>query len=116
MLTQPHLFIIHNDGTGTATSVDLGVNYPANSNLYIYDIKITSTGSSSPTGSGGVYTGVTVRRTTVSTGATISTDYTVTSNYPTGVGINPVLWITNNATAAANSLYYFGAITYNSTI
>lgn len=114
--TSTNLFIIHNDGTGTATSVDLGVNYPANSNLYIYDIKITSTGSSSPTGSGGVFTGVTVRRITVSTGATISTDYAVPSNYPTGVGINPALWITNNASAVANSLYYFGAITYNSTI
>jgi hypothetical protein len=113
--TSANLFIIHNDGTGTATSVDLGVNYPATSNLYIYDIKITSTGSSSPTSSGGVYTGVTVRRTTVSTGATISTDYTVPGNYPAG-GINPALWITNNASAVANSLYYFGAITYNSTI
>ena len=107
--TSTNLFIIHNDGTGTATSVDLGVNYPATSNLYIYDIKITSTFA-------GVFTGVTVRRTTVSTGATISTDYAVISNYPTGVGTNPVLWITNNASAVANSLYHFGAIGYNTTI
>jgi len=107
--TSSNLFIIHNDGTGAATSVDLGVNYPATSNLYIYDIKITSTFA-------GVYTGVTVRRTTISTGATISTDYTVTSNYPTGVSTNPALWITNNASAVANSLYHFGAIGYNTTI
>lgn len=106
--TSSNLFIIHNDGTGTATSVDLGVNYPATSNLYIYDIKITSTFA-------GVFTGVTVRRTTISTGATISTDYTVPGDYPS-VGINPALWITNNATATANSLYYFGAIGYNTTI
>ena len=106
--TSANLFIIHNDGSGVCTTFDLGVNYPANSNLYIYDIKITSTFA-------GVFTGVTIRRTTISTGATISTDYVVPSNYPT-VGINPALWITNNATAAANSLYYFGAIGYNTTI
>jgi hypothetical protein len=106
--TSSNLFIIHNDGTGTATSVDLGVNYPATSNLYIYDIKITSTFA-------GVFTAVTVRRTTISTGATISTDYAVPGDYPS-VGINPALWITNNATAVANSLYYFGAIGYNTTI
>jgi hypothetical protein len=106
--TSANLFIIHNDGTGTATSVDLGVNYPATSNLYIYDIKITSSVSA--------YTGVTVRRTTISTGATISTDYAVTSNFPSGVAQNPALWITNNASAVANSLYYFGAIGYNTTI
>lgn len=107
--TSANLFIIHNDGTGAATSVDLGVNYPATSNLYIYDIKITSTFA-------GVYTGVTVRRTTISTGATISTDYAVTSNFPSGVAQNPALWITNNASAVANSLYHFGAIGYNTTI
>ena len=106
--TSANLFIIHNDGTGTATSVDLGVNYPATSNLYIYDIKIFSTVSA--------YTGVTVRRTTISTGATISTDYAVTSNFPSGVAQNPALWITNNASAVANSLYHFGAIGYNTTI
>jgi hypothetical protein len=106
--TSSNLFIIHNDGSGTATSFDLGVNYPATSNLYIYDIKITSTFA-------GVYTGVTVRRTTISTGTTISTDYTVPSNYPT-VAQNPALWITNNATATANSLLHYGAIGYNTTI
>ena len=106
--TSTNLFIIHNDGTGTATSVDLGVNYPATSNLYIYDIKITSTGS--------VFTGVTVRRTTISDNTYITYNYSVPGDYPTGVGINPALWITNNATAAANSLYHFGAIGYNNTI
>ena len=102
--TSTNLFIIHNDGSGVCTTFDLGANYPANSNLYYYDIKIT-----------GVYTGVSVRRTTISTGAIISTDYTVSSNFPT-TSINPALWITNNATAAANSLYHYGAIGYNTYI
>ena len=106
--TSSNLFIIHNNGTGTATSFDLGVNYPATSNLYIYDIKITSAGS--------VFTGVTVRRTTISDNTYITYNYSVPGDYPTGVGINPALWITNNATAAANSLYHFGAIGYNNTI
>jgi len=107
--TSTNLFIIHNDGSGVCTTFDLGANYPGTSTSYIYDIKIISN-------SAGVYTGVTVRRTTISTGATISTDYTVTSNYPTGVSTNPALWITNNASATANSLLHFGAIGYNTYI
>ena len=105
--TSANLFIIHNDGTGTATSVDLGVNYPATSNLYYYDIKITSAGSA--------FTGVIVRRTTISDNTYITYNYSVPSDYPSA-SINPALWITNNATAVANSLYYFGAIGYNTTI
>ena len=105
--TSANLFIIHNDGTGTATSVDLGVNYPATSNLYYYDIKITSAGA--------VFTGVIVRRTTITTGAIITYNYSLPGDYPSA-SVNPALWITNNATAAANSLYYFGAIGYNTNI
>lgn len=106
--TSANLFIIHNDGTGVATSVDLGINYPAASNLYYYDIKITSN-------SAGAYINVSVRRTTISTNAYITYNYNVPGDYPT-TSTNPALWITNNATLTANSLYHYGGIGYNTTI
>jgi hypothetical protein len=90
------MHVIHNDASGTATTIDLGSNYPCNTNTYNYFITIQQTTTS--------YI-VTVERVTVATGVSISETRTLTTNimnYATGV-IQVCTWITNNATASIAS-------------
>ena len=94
--SSTNMHVIHNDSSGTATTIDLGSNYPCNTNIYNYFITIQQTTTS--------YI-VTVERVTVATGARISETRTLTTNimnYATGV-IQVCTWITNNATASIAS-------------
>jgi hypothetical protein len=105
--TSNNLFLIYNDGTGTATSVDLGINYPANS-LFFYDLLIRKNSSSSFS--------VTIRKTRITTGEIISTTNNISTNFPNISNASPAAWITNNATAALNSFRDFGCVIYNNSI
>jgi hypothetical protein len=94
--SSTNMHVIHNDASGTATTIDLGSDYPCNTNTYNYFITIQQTTTS--------YI-VTVERVTVATGASISETRTLTTNimnYATGV-IQVCTWITNNATASIAS-------------
>lgn len=37
---DPNMYIIHNDGTGTATKIDLGSNFPTNDNSVMFDFNL----------------------------------------------------------------------------
>lgn len=101
--TSTNLHIIHNDGAGTATTVDLGVNYPCNTSIYTYYIRIKRTTSN--------YT-ITVERITNTDNSTISTIYTTSTDIPAiGVGsFSPINYITNNAQASIASYFDGGCI------
>ncbi len=101
--TSTNLHILHNDGTGTATTVDLGANYPCNTNIYTYYIRIKRTTAD--------YT-ITVERLTNSDNTTISTIYTTSTNIP-AIGVasfSPINYITNNAQSATASYFDGGCI------
>jgi len=101
--TSTNMHIIYNDAAGTATTVDLGSNYPCNDSQYNYYISVEQTTTS--------YI-ITVERVTVATGASISTSTTTATNIPnyaTGV-IQLLTFITNNATAAIASYLDGGCI------
>jgi hypothetical protein len=101
--SSTNMHVVHNDASGTATTIDLGSSYPCNDSQYNYYITIEQTTSS--------YI-VTVERVTVSTGASISTTNTLSTNIPnyaTGT-IQLLTWISNNATAAIASYLDGGAI------
>jgi nitrogen fixation protein len=94
--TSTNMHVIHNDSSGTATTIDLGSDYPCNTNTYNYFITIQQTTTS--------YI-VTVERVTVATGVSISETRTLTTNimnYATGV-IQVCTWITNNLNLAVAS-------------
>jgi hypothetical protein len=101
--TSTNLHILHNDGTGIATTSDLGANYPCNTNIYTYYIKIKRTTSD--------YT-ITVERLTNSDNSTISTIYTTSTDIPAiGLGsFSPINYITNNAQSATASYFDGGCI------
>lgn len=102
--TSNNLHFICNDNTGTATTIDLGSSYLAN-NVTDYDFFITIEQLASS------YI-VTVERVTPSTGATISTTQTFSSDIPdrtTGF-VQICTWITNNATASIASYYDGGGV------
>jgi hypothetical protein len=101
--TSTNMHVIHNDASGTATTIDLGTDYPCTDSQYNYFITIEQNASN--------YV-VTVERVTVSTGASISTTNTLTTNimdYTTGT-IQICTWITNNATASIASYLDGGGI------
>jgi hypothetical protein len=101
--TSTNMHVIHNDASGTATTIDLGADYPCNTAIYNYFITIEQNASN--------YV-VTVERVTVSTGASISTTNTLSTNimnYLTDT-IMICTWITNNATASVASYLDGGAI------
>jgi hypothetical protein len=101
--SSTNMHVVHNDASGTATTIDLGSSYPCTDSQYNYYITIEQTTTS--------YI-VTVERVTVSTGASISTTNTLTTNIPvysTGT-IQLLTWISNNATAAVASYLDGGAI------
>ena len=101
--TSTNMHVVHNDASGTATTIDLGSSYPCNDSQYNYYISIEQTTTS--------YI-VSVERVTVATGVSISTTNTLTTNIPnyaTGV-IQMLTFITNNATAAIASYLDGGCI------
>jgi hypothetical protein len=101
--SSTNMHVVHNDASGTATTIDLGSSYPCTDSQYNYYITIEQTTTS--------YI-VTVERVTVSTGASITTTNTLTTNIPvynTGT-IQLLTWISNNATAAIASYLDGGAI------
>jgi hypothetical protein len=101
--SSTNMHVVHNDASGTATTIDLGSSYPCTDSQYNYYITIEQTITS--------YI-VTVERVTVSTGASISTTNTLSTNIPnyaTGT-IQLLTWISNNATAAVASYLDGGAI------
>jgi hypothetical protein len=101
--TSTNLHIIHNDSSGIATTFDLGVNYPCNTSIYTYYIKIKRITSN--------YT-ITVERITNTDNSSISTVYTTSTNIPV-IGVNdlsPTNYITNNAQAIIASYFDGGCI------
>ncbi len=100
------LSFIYNDATGTATTVDLGVNYPAdNTTTYTYDLEIYKEFSSSD---------ITLKLTRIdSSGNKISTSQVINTNYNTSVTHSSVIWGCNNATATAYSFIDFGILFKN---
>lgn len=103
LATSTNMHIISNDSSGTATTIDLGSSYPCNDSQYNYFITIEQTATS--------YI-ITVERVTVSTGVSISTSNTVSTNimnYATGT-IQLCTWISNNAIAAIASYLDGGGV------
>lgn len=102
--TSNNIHIVHNDNTGTATSIDLGVNFPANNNLYKYRMILIKESASS------YY--VQVIRTTLSNGVLLaSSTYHLTSDLPTAGGVlQQIMWINNNASAVNMKLGDYGLI------
>ena len=101
--SSTNMHVVHNDASGTATTIDLGSSYPCTDSQYNYFITIEQTTTS--------YI-VTVERVTVLTGASISTTNTLSTNIPnyaTGT-IQLLTWISNNATAAIASYLDGGGI------
>jgi hypothetical protein len=101
--TSTNMHVIHNDASGTATTIDLGTDYPCTDSQYNYFITIEQNASN--------YV-VTVERVTVATGVSILTTNTLTTNimdYTTGT-IMICTWITNNATASVASYLDGGGI------
>jgi hypothetical protein len=101
--TSTNLHIIHNDASGIATTSDLGANYPCNTNIYTYYIKIKRTTSD--------YT-ITVERLTNTDNSIISTTYTTSTNIPAFslASFSPINYITNNAQSAIASYFDGGCI------
>lgn len=91
-----NLQIMHNDGTGTCTKIDLGVDFPANTlSTDMYQVQIFA----EPNGS---YIEVTV--TNLLTGI-VSPTHSLTTNLPDPAAIMPLqFWRNNGTTAAAVSL------------
>ena len=100
--TSNNLHIVHNDNSGTATTIDLGVDFPANSNLYKYRFSLTKRTASDYD--------VKIYRRTLSTGVILeSANYNLTTNLPTAGGVlQQILAITNNATATNMRLGDYG--------
>jgi hypothetical protein len=102
--TSDNLHIIHNDNTGLATTIDLGVNYPMTDvTEYYYDLRIQKL-------YGTTDAIVTVTRYD-SAGNEISTQNTLTSDLPSGItNLSPFAFITNNATASEASFRHYGCV------
>lgn len=103
--TSNNLFFFWNDATGLATTVDLGVNYPANNvTAYTYDLEIFKDSGTA---------NITLKLTRIdASGNRISTSQVISSNYNTGVNY-AAIYGTNNATAASFRFFDFGIIFKN---
>jgi hypothetical protein len=101
--TSNNLQILHNDNTGTCTVIDLGANFPANSNLYKYRVilqRISATNYN-----------IQVIRKTLSDGTLLlSTNYNLTTNLPTAGFLQQIHFITNNTDAVDMRLGDYGLI------
>ena len=103
MASSQNLQVLYNDATGLATLIDLGVNFPANNVVdYWYNLNIKKENNSSDIV-------ITVKRTDV-TGAYIVAVNTIITNYNNTLNHNPLMWISNNATAAIASYKDYGCI------
>jgi len=98
--TSDNFHFMHNDGGGLATTIDLGVNFPATTiDGYSYTLEfICRVG----------FTDVTMILTR-NDGLTTST--IISTNIPTG-GQSHCMWITNNTTATLLRVYHYGSV-YN---
>lgn len=97
--TSDNLHIVHNDATGTATSIDLGTDFPANSASYKYRFFVRKITNSSYL--------VQVIRTTLSNGAILVSDiYSITTNLPTAASdLNQIFYIASNTQTGT---FFFG--------
>lgn len=104
--TSNNLFFFWNDATGLATTVDLGVNYPANNvTAYIYDLEIFKDSGSA---------NITLKLTRIdASGNRLVTTQIVNSNYNTGIIYYPVIYALNNTTPAAFRFFDYGVIFKN---
>jgi hypothetical protein len=94
--TNNNLFLMWNDATGTASSLDTG--FTGISNAFTYTLRIFKTfGIASVT--------IELTQITNSTGATSVFSTTITSDYNTGVNHFPVAWMGNSTTST-------GAVSY----
>ena len=103
LASSTNMHVIHNDASGTATTIDLGVNYPCTDPQYNYFITVEQNATN--------YV-VSVERVTVATGASISTSNTLAANIPnyTTGNIQLLTWMSNNATAAIASYLDGGGV------
>jgi hypothetical protein len=98
------LHIVHNDNAGAATTIDLGANFLANSNLYKYRFFLTKRSASDYD--------VQIFRRTLATGVVLASSiYNLTTNLPTSGGVlQQIMYINNNATATNMRLGDYGFI------
>ncbi len=96
--TSQNLHVIHNDGSGLATVFDLGSDFTL-STLYEYSTITVKTQSGFT-----MY----IQRKEKSTGATLVTSYSATTNFPISSSQSTFHYITNNGTASAVVLRDFG--------
>jgi nitrogen fixation protein len=101
-----NLFFFWNDATGLATTVDLGVNYPANNvTAYTYDLEIYKEASTA---------NITLKLTRIdSSGNRISTTQVISTNYNSSLSHSPIIYATNNATIGSVRFYDYGTIFKN---
>jgi hypothetical protein len=104
LATSNNLHIVHNDNAGTATTIDLGANFLANSNLYKYRFYLTKRSASDYD--------VQIFRRTLATGVVLASSiYNLTTNLPTSGGfLQQIMYINNNATATNMRLGDYGFI------
>jgi nitrogen fixation protein len=104
--TSSNLYFFWNDGTGTATTVDLGVDYPANNvTSYRYDLEIFKESGTA---------NITLKLTRIdASGNRISTSQIISTNYNTATNQTPVIYITNNATTGSARFFDYGTIFKN---
>lgn len=99
--TSNNLHVIHNDASGTATTIDLGANFPMNTNSVDRYVMHRKT----------VPTGIYIKVMRMSSDGTVShfAEYTITSDIPSaGEALNHRAWITNNGTAAVVGFDWMG--------
>lgn len=104
--TSNNLYFFYNDATGLATTVDLGVNYPANNvTAYTYDLEIFKDSGSA---------NITLKLTRIdASGNRISTTQIISTNYNTAINYNAVIYGTNNTTLSSFRFFDFGIIFKN---
>lgn len=92
-----NLQIMHNDGAGTCTKVNLGSDFPANSTTNIYELHLYAAPNSNKVG-----WQVTNRRTGVTATGEITTDLPATTTF-----LSPHAYMNNGGTAAAVVLDFY---------
>lgn len=91
-----NLSIIHNDGSGTATKIDLGANFPANTrSTDFYEIQFLRRYGNTDVD----YWALNVANGAIATG-------TITTDLPSGVGLGRTLWRNNGTTALSVRIEY----------
>ena len=102
--TSDNLHIVHNDNTGTATSIDLGSNFPANDPQYKFRMFLRKTAAADYT--------IQVFRTVIATGAVLaSAVYNLTTDLPDLTSdFNQIFYITDNGTSTDMYLGDYGLI------